>query len=171
MLISPPNMPVLPPQGYAAPPWPGPSQPRPAASPSWQQPSWQDSAQVRQPSPRAPVVRAKGEDDPAPARPPVAPPAPLPAALSLPSPEQLGVARGNSANRPVVDWGEVQQRLDRLGAISLHQQKLLDGGYRVTCVLPAVQGGRNSQVQADGENLAQAIGRTLDRAENAMRGN
>jgi hypothetical protein len=70
-----------------------------------------------------------------------------------------------------VDWGGVQQRLDRLGAISLHQQKLLDGGYRVTCVLPAVQGSRNSQVQAEGDNLAQAIGRTLDRAENAVRGN
>jgi hypothetical protein len=96
---------------------------------------------------------------------------PRPAPLTLPAPEQLGVARTKTDHRPVVDWSDVQRRLDHLGALSLQQQKLLDGSYRVACVLPGHQGDHNYQVEAEGDNLAQAIGLTLDRAEKWVKSN
>ncbi len=179
MMSAPMYVQQMPPQGYAAPRYVNqpmqpamPQAPAPAA-PRWPPAEPQAPVLAQDAAPRAPVVRGRAEEEPAPrpafipaAREPIPEERPVvadspPARLSLPSPEQLGVA---GAGAPV-DWGEVHRRLDRLGAVSFRQEKLLDGGYRVTFLLPTAQGNRTHCVTAESRQAAEAVGRALDQAE------
>jgi hypothetical protein len=172
-MSAPPVLSAMPPPGYAAPQWPNQPMPQPpAANPGRQQPPWPGGAQVQQPPPRPPVVRAKGDDDePSPPRQPPAVADARPAPLSLPSPEQLGVARARADQPPPIDWNDIQRRLDRLGVVSLQEQKLLDGSDRVTCLLPVRPGGASHRVEAEGDSLAQAVGLALGRVEKWVKEN
>lgn len=109
-----------------------------------------------------PLVRLQSNDEPTPVRPaPVyLPPAQeQTVALTLPSPEQLGVAAAG-----VVDWTSAQVRLEKLGVTCLHQEKLPGGACRVTCVL-AAGGTKAHRIDAEGSNAAEAMNLVLAQAE------
>jgi hypothetical protein len=75
------------------------------------------------------------------------------------------VASTKIADKPSIDWADVHRRLDRLGAISFHQQKLMDGGFQVTFLLPSEQPHRAHQVEAKADSADQAVALALERAE------
>jgi|SRR6516164_2940486 hypothetical protein len=68
------------------------------------------------PAASAPIVRAKGADEP----------------LAMPSPEQLGLAR-----RAEVDWNETRRTLATLGATDSRLELLASGEYRFSFVVAA----------------------------------
>jgi hypothetical protein len=96
-------------------------------------------------------------------------PIPVPRTLSLPSPEQLGLARqGNpppAQTNPMVDWNALHARLRQLGATGLHLDTLPGGVVRVTVLVPAADGETRpveaiaSTESAAVETLWQRIGR------------
>jgi hypothetical protein len=54
----------------------------------------------------------------------------------MPSPEQLGVVSAKTGESTVPDWNETRRKLDQLGAVCLQLEKLTDGGFRFSCLLP-----------------------------------
>ena len=160
---------------YPAPRYDYPPAPRAAPQAVWQQPAPQEQVPAVPAVPRAPIVRAKSDDEPLPEpvreqRPAVEERRPEP--LNLPSPEELGVGCGCSHCRcepchcqAPVDWAEVHRRLDQLGALSFHQQKLLEGGYRVSFALPGSRSDRMHQVEATAPTEAQAVHLALQKAQ------
>src|SRR5438105_10460788 len=77
----------------------------------------QQQQQPQQIVPPRPIIRAQREDDP--------PPAPRSnvshrAAISIPSPEDLGVAGSGTLQQAPLDWTAVHFQLDRLGASCFH---------------------------------------------------
>jgi hypothetical protein len=94
---------------------------------------------------------------------------PVPARLTLASPEELGVA----AARPAVpetapasaDWNSARDRLNRLSAVGFQLNKLDQGGFRVTCFLPSGQPGRTHCVEAIAASEGAAVAEALQRAE------
>jgi hypothetical protein len=144
---------------------------RPAPPPSWQQSAPEQQPVVQEPAPRGPIYRGKADDEAvtetvtveAESRAEV---------LNLPSPEQLGVGCGCgkcecspcNCNAPV-DWAEVHRRLEQLGALSFHEQKMTEGGYRVSFLLPTDRENRSQHVEATAETAIQAAQLALDRAE------
>ncbi len=112
---------------------------------------------IRQPSPPRPLVRAKGEDAPPVTRPP--------ARLAIPSPQQLGIAPAGGSTTAAVDWNAARHRLDRLGAVYFHVEKLDAGGYRFTCLLPTAQRGHTHRVETVAATEAEAVHLALARAE------
>jgi hypothetical protein len=131
-------------------------------------PSWQGGATYPQqsaaPAPRLaqapalprPIVRAKGADDP--------PRPALPAPLMLPSPEQLGISRPLAALN-TLDWTDAHRRLDQLGAVCFHLEKLPQGGYRFTCLLPTAEAAKRHRVEATGATEADVVRLALDQSE------
>jgi hypothetical protein len=144
---------------------------RPTSAPAWQPQDYPQQARAPQPGDRRPLIRLKGpdEDDPAPTRLATRPASPV--RLRLPSPGELGLQGVGAAHsetsgaKAVVDWADVHRRLDRLGALSFHQEKLPEGGYRVTFLLPSDQPNRAHQIDARAETVAEAVGLALERAE------
>jgi hypothetical protein len=159
MMTSPAFMPSMPVQSYPAPRYDYPPMNRPAPPPRWQQPAPSQQALAQPTTPRAPIFRAKAEDEPLPEAPPVVEER-RPEPLSLPSPEQLGVGHG-----PSVDWADVHRRLEQLGALSFQQQKRLEGGFRITFMLPTDHNDRTQQIEAVAETEAQAVRLALEKAE------
>lgn len=91
-------------------------------------------AATRQPSP---VIRAQAPEEPNPVRPPL---------LTLPSPEQLGVAV-----RPVedaADWTAIHARIKELGVLSFHMDTLADGRSRFTCWMPGARPGLTRRIES-----------------------
>lgn len=116
------------------------------------------------PAPR-PLVRAQAPDEPpAAARP--APAQSQPMALRIPSPEELGIGRGDAAlaSPARVDWSAVHGRLDQLGATCFLMQRNPDG-IRVSCLLPAGQQGKSRHVEARASSEAEAVRLTLAKVE------
>jgi hypothetical protein len=117
------------------------------------------------------LIRLKGpdEDDPAPSRPLTTQVAP--GRLKLPSPGELGLlteavpSSEKCKTGSAVDWADIHRRLDRLGALSFHQENLPEGGCRVTFLLPTDQPNRAQQIDARAETPAEAVGLALERAE------
>lgn len=138
----------LPPR-YAAP-----QQPAVAARPTAAPPS--PAPAPAQPAPRL-IVRAQAPDEPA--------PAPRPQALSLPSPEALGIAPTPRAGTESVDWAAAHRRLERLGATCFHLERLSTGGCRITCLLPGRQQGRHHRVESLAPTEAEALRLALERAD------
>jgi hypothetical protein len=120
-------------------------------------------AQQQQPPqivPPRPIIRAQRGEDPPPApRQTAARPTPL----SIPSPEELGVAR--STDNVAVDWTTVHNQLNRMGASCFHLERLANGGCRITCLLPGGQQGRSRHIEAEAASEAAAIRATLAKAD------
>src|SRR5688572_30824970 len=102
-----------------------PNSPRPQAA----------AAPARPPAPR-PTVRLQSGDDLVPP-----PAAPRPAPLNMPSPEQLGVNTARPGHESI-DWNAAHRRLNQLGATCFRIDKLDDGRWRATCLLPTAQQGK-----------------------------
>jgi hypothetical protein len=85
-----------------------------------------------------PIVRAKGADEP----------------VSLPSPDQLGLAR-----RAEVDWNETRRTLTTLGATDSRMELLASGEYRFSFVVSA------SRVDGLGATPADAVRAALARVK------
>jgi|GEM_PF-4876076 len=119
----------------------------------------QQQQQPQQIVPPRPIIRAqRGEDPPAAPRQTAA----RPTLLSIPSPEELGVAK---ADNVAVDWTTVHNQLNRMGASCFHLEKLANGGCRITCLLPSGQEGRSRRIEAEAASEAEAIRATLAKAD------
>ena len=134
-----------------------PAQPDVNQPPAWQPAPARPPAIAQQPAPPRPLVRAKGDDAPAAAS--------RPARLAMPSPKQLGIAPASASPTDAVDWNVARRRLDRLGAVYFHVEKLDGGGYRFTCLLPTSQRGRTHRVETVAATEADAIHLALAKAE------
>jgi hypothetical protein len=105
-----------------------------------------------------PLVRAQAPEEPNPARPPL---------LTLPSPEQLGVAV-----RPVenaADWAALHARMKALGVVSFHMDTLPDGRSRFTCWLPGDHPGLTRRIESIAATEVEAVQGGLQEAAR-MRG-
>ena len=88
------------------------------------------------------------------------------ARLSLPPPEQLGLAPTRSTSpQESLDWNQVRTRLDRMGAVGFHLDRLERGGTRVRFFLPARQPNTTQHIEAAADTEAAALRLALDRAE------
>ncbi|MBI3409966.1 MAG: hypothetical protein HY040_16625 [Planctomycetes bacterium] len=93
------------------------------------------------------------------------------ARLVLPSPEELGVAVQVPAQipphaaRPSLDWNRAHTRLQELGAVGFHLDRLPQGSCRVTFLLPTSQPQRTHHVEAEAANEADAVRNALEQAE------
>lgn len=115
-----------------------------------------------------PIFRAKGPDEPA---------SPLamssqatPMRLSIPTPEQLGVGQspfqdGTRSDGTGLDWTAAHRRLERLGAVCFHMDKLESGACRFTCILPTRQPGITHRVEAEAATAPNAVASGLSQAE------
>jgi hypothetical protein len=122
-------------------------------TPDWRQPASTNREVAQQPLPR-PIFRGKGPDEPS---------APLQAAsvrLSMPSPDQLGIASASA----MADWAGVHRRLTELGALCVQGEKV-EGGYRFTCLLPTAESQRNHRIEALAASEGEAVRLALDRCE------
>jgi hypothetical protein len=111
----------------------------------------QASAQTPQARTSATVRGQNQEPDPIAAR---------PQKLDMPSPEALGIQRRNHVE---VDWNCVQRRLSRLSITSFHSERLSNGGYRFTCVIPSLD--HPQRIEAEALHEADAIDQALRQAE------
>lgn len=91
------------------------------------------------------------------------------ARLVLPSLEELGVAVQAQvpvqASRPALDWNRAHTRLQDLGAVGFHLDRLPNGGCRVTFLLPTSQPQRTHHVEAEAASEADAVRNALEQAE------
>jgi hypothetical protein len=82
----------------------------------------------------------------------------------MPSPEELGVHMVKT-EEPAVDWNQVDQRLRQFRAISIHRQRLTQGGYRFLFLLPTGQADRVQRVEAVAATEAEAVRMALEKAD------
>src|SRR5438132_557177 len=129
------------------------------------------------PQPRMPVnaaMAAVAPSQPAAPRPTIrlqAPETLLPkpvAPLSLPSPEALGIQASKAAPAATIDWNIVHARLQRLGALGIHMDRLPQG-VRVTLHLPAGQ-QQTQHIEAVADSEAAAVHAAVENAEAWARG-
>jgi hypothetical protein len=122
-----------------------------------QQPT-NNQAQASAPTPQArtsATVRGQNQEpDPVPSR---------LQKLDMPSPEALGIQRSHNME---VNWSNVQRRLSRLSIASFHSEKLPNGGYRFTCVVPSLD--RPQRIEAEANYEADAIDQALRQAEESV---
>jgi hypothetical protein len=151
--------PMYAPGGYAMPSapaayraLPAPAAPRPPAAPA--------VAQAPRPN-NGLIVRGQRPDDPIE---PPAPPRRAPEPVRLPSPEELGVGVGQPAEAGI-DWAVVNRRLEALGTVCFQMNKLPQGGWRVTCLVPTGQPDRTRRVEAEAGARADAVRLALEQAE------
>jgi hypothetical protein len=84
-------------------------------------------------------------------------PASEPTTLKIPGPEELGIRlAGPEPRRDRLDWDQLRQRLDRLGASSFQLEKRGTGFY-FECKLPS------GEVEGVGTTEAEAVCAALDR--------
>ncbi len=110
-------------------------------------------------SPTATARPRTAPEEPKPARPPL---------LTLPSPEQLGVAV-----RPVetaTDWTAMHARMKELGVLSFHMDSLPDGRARFTCWLPRDRPGLTRRIEALAASETEAVQLALQQADHMRRG-
>jgi hypothetical protein len=147
------------PQGGFAPPQgqPGFAPAGATARPQSAPPSSQGLAQQGQPRP---AIRAQSPDE----SPPPPPRSPTP--VTLPTPEQLGVATvaPNAADNSL-DLSAVDRRLQALGAVCFQMNKLPGERWRVTCLLPTNQPDCNHRVEAEATTKAEAVRVVVEQAE------
>jgi hypothetical protein len=138
----------------------------------------QPAVQPAAPSQPQPLIRAQAPEEPNPARPPV---------LTLPSPEQLGVAvrpvevpevaesrsdsertRGASAP-PSTDWTAIHSRMKELGVVSFHMDSLPDGRLRFTCWVMGERSDLTRRIESVACTEAEAVRSGLEEAAQAVR--
>lgn len=128
--------------------------------PTWQgQPSQPVAVRPVAPPPRAPVIRAQSDDEP---QRPIPVRETTPVRLELPSPEQLGL---NAASGDEPDWATIHKRLEQLGAIGFHLDKLPTGKYRVNCLLPTGQLERTHCIEVEAGSKGEAVRLAVSQAE------
>ena len=125
-------------------------------------------------SPQSPVLAAQASTTNQPKARGYAPevqptPAPKPRPIQLPTPAELGLANPVPAATSSVDWNQTHARLQQLGALGFHLDRLPDGSTRVTLLLPARQAGRSQQVECLAVSDAAAVAAALERAEDFAR--
>ena len=129
------------------------SYPAPAFAPRNNLPPAVPASAPRVAAPSRPLVRAQAPEEPAPAR---------PARLTMPSPEQLGVAVRPAASGP--DWTAIHSRMKELGVVGFHMDSLSDGRTRFTCWLPGAQPGLTQRIEALAATEVEAVRLALERA-------
>lgn len=144
-------MEAQPPQQYLAQPQTWQGQPR-QAPPA---PAAVRSTVAPLPAPR--VICAQSDDEPV--RQPIR--ETRPTSLQLPAPEQLGVNSPPSGT----DWARVHQRLEQMGAVCFHLDKLSTGNYRVSCVLPSQTPDRTRHIDVEAGSKDEAVTLALAKAE------
>lgn len=126
---------------------PPPSYPAPVYAPR------RPDVQAAAPTQPKPVIRAQAPEEPTPARPPL---------LTLPSPEQLGVAVRPQDN--AADWTELRTRMKELGVVGFHIDSLPDGRTRFTCWMPGNRPGLTRRIESVAATEAEAMQRGLQAA-------
>jgi hypothetical protein len=99
------------------------------------------------------LIRAQAPEEPRPAHPPL---------LTLPPPEQLGVAV-----RPVEDAADgtaLHARMKELGILRFHIDSLPDGRARFTCWTPSTRPGVTRCIESVAATEAEAVQRGLQEA-------
>ena len=76
-----------------------------------------------------------------------------------------GVAAALVRAEAEFDWTAAQRRLDRLGGVCFHMDKLENGNCRFTCILPTRQPGLTHRVEAEAATSHEAVGLVLSQAE------
>jgi hypothetical protein len=131
-------------------------------------PASSNLAQAQPPATPRPIFRAKGPDEPNPA-PSFAPVTYTPGSpatpLSIPTPEQLGIASAIVSSGADLDWTDAHRRLEHLGAIGFRLDKLEAGGCHFACLLPTRQPGLTHRVEADAATSDEAVRLVLGQAE------
>ncbi len=165
MMASPGYSSVAPMGGYAMPPQhpPFPGIPQYMSGPQSSSGAPSRPLTPQQDPPRR-IVRAQQPDEPTPTRQMVSAPE-RPLALSIPSPEALGVSSCKLADAQPVDWTAVHARLDLLGATCFHLERFAQGGCRITCLLPTSQQGLTHRIDAQAATESDAVRLTLAKAE------
>jgi hypothetical protein len=128
-----------------------------AAAPAPQGGAGKNVAQNTTPRPTA--VRGVPEEEPARPRPAAAPPA----AVAMPSPDQLNLGGARPADAGL-DWTAARGQLQDLGAVSFQVDKLPGGAFQFTCFLPTAEAGKTHRVEAHGATEAEAVRRAIDEA-------
>jgi hypothetical protein len=113
---------------------------------------------VRPPTQPKPLIRAQAPEEPKPARPPL---------LTLPSPEQLGVAV--RADENAGDWTALRARMKSLGVLSFHLDSLPDGRTRFTCWMPSDRPGLTQRIESVAATETEAIQHGLQEAASPSR--
>jgi hypothetical protein len=157
-----PSLPAYPtvyPQDMAAQPFTPPAVPQPAFSPAAQPQTaaagaWEPSAGAGAAYNRQPIYRGMTPDENL---------RPLLQSLNMPTPGQLGVADRVRAGE--VDWADAHRRLSALGAECFCVEKLRQGNYRMVCILPTGQGGRNHHIEARASTEAEAVEQVMAQCE------
>lgn len=111
------------------------------------------AVQAAAPAQPKPLVRAQAPEEPKPARPPL---------LTLPSPEQLGVAVRPAAN--VADSNTLHARMKELGVLGYHIDSLADGRSRFTCWMPSDRPGLTRRIEVVAATETEAAQRGLQEA-------
>lgn len=93
----------------------------------------------------------------------------LPAPLRMPTPQELGLLSG-SALAENANWATAHRRLEKLGALSYHLDKLPQGGFRFACFLPTSQADRSHRIQAEAASEAEAVSLVVEQAEGWAQG-
>jgi hypothetical protein len=142
-------------------------------------PQWPPQT-AQQPAPPPPITaRGMMQDPPNMTNPPLLPapkltavsmPSPeemgvVPAKVGLPSPDELGVVPPGRTAAAIIDWNETRSRLDRLGAIGWQSTQLNDGRHRVAFVLRTKQADQVQHIEATATTEAEAVTAALARAE------
>src|SRR5262249_34896407 len=144
MAAQPYTQPAAPQQPYAPPP-----QPQTQAAGAWQPSTGVGAAYNRQP-----IVGGMPADESL---------RPVLRALSMPSPGQLGVA--DSARGAETDWADAHRRLAALGAEYFCVEKLPQGNFRMVCILPTGQTGREHHIEARASSEAEAVEQVMSQCE------
>lgn len=122
------------------------------------------------PSPR-PIARGVSEDDPPrrrtlPESPGLPPRRSFPATpVTLPPPEQLGIGTPGPAAAGDLDWNVVHARLRQLGSLTCQLQKLPEGRFRFSCLLPTTLPDQPRRFEACAATEREAVQSVLVQAE------
>jgi hypothetical protein len=135
MAAQPFTPPAVPQQPFSAP-----AQPQAPVSDGWQPPA------AVTPNNRQPIYRGMTPDESL---------RPVLQSLNMPSPDQLGVAERMQAG--AVDWADAHRRLTALGADCFCVEKLPQGNYRMVCILPTSERGREHHIEARAATEAEAL--------------
>jgi hypothetical protein len=147
--------------GYAMPSAPAPYSYRNAPAPAVPQGAAPSLAQAPRPG-NGLIVRGQQPDEPIEPLPP--PPARPSEPIHLPSPEELGVGTGRAAE-PGIDWAAVNRRIENLGAVCFQMNRLPEGRWRVTCLVPTAQPDRTQRIEAEANVRGEAVRLALEQAE------
>jgi hypothetical protein len=120
------------------------------------QPVYPPQPRVQAPAvpPPRPVVRGSPPEDKKPAR---------REPVTLPPPEQLGIAPPPPAPKPV-DWDAVRARVKELGALNCGLDSA-EGGFCFSVIMPTAEKGRTHRIDGYGPTHADAVRDCLGKTE------